>query len=250
MFLFGPYWILLIPGLLFTLWAQWKVRSTFERYSKVPAASGMTGAQVARELLAEVDTAVTEVANAPQAAQALRAVQVEATPGVLTDHYDPSARVLRLSEPIYSGSSLAALGVAAHETGHAFQHATNYGPMGLRSALVPMASIGSNLAFPLFVAGMFLGGMNQQGGFGLLLMNAGILLFSLAVVFTVLTLPVEFNASRRAIRLLQDGNYLRPDEVAPTKAVLDAAALTYVAAAATAILSLVRLILIRNSRED
>jgi len=237
----GGYWWLLIPGLILSLWAQWKVRSAFERYSRVAASSGLTGAQVAEGLLRQADS---------QSASAPGAVRIEAIAGTLTDHYDPRARVLRLSGPVYSGNSLAALGVAAHETGHALQHATGYGPLGLRSALLPMANIGSTLAFPLFFIGLLLGGASLKGGgFGLLLMDLGILLYSGAVVFLLLTLPVEFNASRRAIALLREGNYIRPDEVGAAKAVLDAAALTYLAAAAVALLTLVRLILLRNQRD-
>ncbi len=247
MYLIGPYWWLLIPGVLLALWAQWKVKATFQKYAQVRASSGITGAQVARELLKQADTEVSPQAGKEAAATALSAVRVEATQGTLTDHYDPRARVLRLSEPVYGGDSLAALGVAAHETGHAMQHATGYGPLGLRSALLPMASIGSNLAMPLFLVGWLFGGMSAKGGMGIL-MDLGILLYMVAVVFTLLTLPVEFNASRRAVALLRDGGYIRSDEIGPAKAVLNAAALTYLAAAAVALLTLIRLILLRGGR--
>jgi len=224
------------------MWAQWKVRSAFEKYSQVAASSGLTGAEVARELLARAET------DSPEAAAALQAVQVTQTPGELTDHYDPRGRVLRLSEPIYNSNSLAALGIAAHETGHALQHAKGYGPLGLRSALLPAANIGSKLAFPLFFIGFIFGLGADGGGFGVLLMDIGILFFIGAVAFTLMTLPVEFNASRRAIALLQEGGFLRTDELPGAKAVLNAAALTYLAAAAMALLQLLYLVLLRNQR--
>lgn len=249
MWLLGGYWWILLPGLILTLWAQWKVRSAFGHYSQVAASSGMTGAQVAEELLGSAGRVAGPEAVSAAAAQALQAVRVEAVGGNLTDHYDPRARVLRLSEPVYGGRSLAALGVAAHETGHALQHASGYGPLGLRNSFLPVANIGSNLAMPLFILGIFLGGFSSRGSFGMILMDLGILLYMAAVFFTLLTLPVEFNASRRAIALLRDGGYIRSDEVGPTKAVLDAAALTYLAAAAVALLTLIRLILIRNQRD-
>lgn len=243
MILLGGYWWLLIPGFLLALWAQWKVRSAFQKYSQVAASSGLTGAEVARELLSRAE------AESPGAAAALNEVEVTQTPGELTDHYDPRDRVLRLSEPIYNSNSLAALGIAAHETGHALQHATGYGPLGLRSALLPAANFGSKLAFPLFFIGLILGAGADGGGFGLLLMDAGILFFMGAVVFTLMTLPVEFNASRRAIAMLKDGGYLSgPGEINGARAVLNAAALTYLAAAAMALLQLLYLVLLRNSR--
>ena len=239
---FGGYYWLLIPGILLALWAQWKVSATFAKYSQVPAASGLTGAEVARDILQRAGADFDTQSGSTAATLALRAIQVEPTAGNLTDHYDPRSRVLRLSETVYSSNSLAALGVAAHETGHALQHATGYAPLGLRSTLVPAANIGSTLAFPLFFIGLIFGGNH-------LLMDIGILFYVAAVAFTLITLPVEFNASRRAIVMLREGGYLRPDEVGPSKAVLDAAALTYVAAAAMAILNLIRLLLIRNERD-
>jgi Zn-dependent membrane protease YugP len=235
MIFIGSYWWILIPGLILSLWAQWKVRATFEKYSRVAASSGMTGAEVARGLLRE--------SGEGEAAAALASVHVEPAKGTLTDHYDPRARVLRLSQPVYSGTSLAALGVAAHETGHALQHATGYGPLGVRAALLPTANIASSLALPLFLIGWIFG---STAG---ILMDLGILLYMAAVAFTLLTLPVEFNASRRAVALLRDKGYIRPDEAGPAKAVLDAAALTYLAAAAMALLTLVRLILLRGQRD-
>jgi uncharacterized protein len=246
----GPYAWLLIPGFLLAMWAQWKVRSTFERFSQVPAASGMTGAQVARELLARAGADIAVENLSPAAAQSLRAVQVESTAGSLSDHYDPGARILRLSEPVYNSSSLAALGVAAHETGHALQHATGYGALVMRTTLVPVANVGSKLSYPIIILAMFLGGLSSHPTqIGALFLNIGIILFLAAVIFTLVTLPVEYNASRRAIALLQEGGFIRSDEVGPTKAVLDAAGLTYLAAAISAILSLLQLLLIRGSRD-
>jgi Zn-dependent membrane protease YugP len=238
----NPTFLLLIFGLLLALWAQWKVKAAFAKYSKVPAASGLTGAEVAEKLLQHTGVEVGTGAISDGAALQLRAVQIEAIAGNLTDHYDPRAKILRLSEPVYSGRSLAALGIAAHETGHALQHATGYSALGLRSTLLPAANIGSTLAFPLFFIGLILGANH-------LLMDLGILLYAAAVAFTLITLPVEFNASRRAIAMLKDGGYIRPDEVRPAKAVLDAAALTYLAAAVMAVLQLLRLIILRSERD-
>jgi len=215
--------ILLLPALILSGYAQWKVSSTFKKMSERRAASGLTGAQVARMLLQR---------------NGIDDVKVETVPGSLSDHYDPTQKVLRLSEPVYDSNSLAALGVAAHETGHAIQHHTAYSALSLRSAILPMANIGSKLAIPLF-----LGGMLMRMDF---LITIGIVLFIGAVAFTLVTLPVEFNASRRAMAQLTSGGFLRNDEIQGAKSVLDAAALTYVAAAAMAVVQLIRLIMIRN----
>jgi len=215
--------ILLLPALILSVYAQWKVSSTFKKMSERRAASGLTGAQVARMLLQR---------------NGIDDVKVETVPGSLSDHYDPTQKVLRLSEPVYDSNSLAALGVAAHETGHAIQHHTAYSALSLRSAILPMANIGSKLAIPLF-----LGGMLMRMDF---LITIGIVLFIGAVAFTLVTLPVEFNASRRAMAQLTSGGFLRNDEIQGAKSVLDAAALTYVAAAAMAVVQLIRLIMIRN----
>lgn len=223
--------ILLIPAILFTLYAQFKVQSTFKKYLDYPAASGMTGAQVARDLLNRSN---------------LQDVPVELTPGNLSDHYDPRSRVLRLSPEVYHGRSLASFGVAAHETGHAIQHSHAYLPLTIRNGIFPVASLGSNLGYILFIIGLFFG-----GNASMFLIDLGIILFSFFVFFTVVTLPVEFNASNRALVLLADGGYLqRGDEISGAKKVLGAAAMTYVAAAATAILNLVRMLLIRGGRDD
>ncbi|HEX3043854.1 MAG TPA: zinc metallopeptidase [Bacillota bacterium] len=226
-----PTFLLLIPAILFSLYAQFKVQSTFNKYLDVQASSGMTGAQVARDILDS---------------NQLQDVPVELTPGTLSDHYDPRGRVLRLSPEVYHGRSLASLGVAAHESGHAIQHAQAYAPLAIRNGIYPVANFGSTLGYILFFIGLFFG-----GGASTFLLDLGIILFSFFVFFTVLTLPVEFNASSRAMRTLSEGGYLRGgDELYGAKKVLSAAAMTYVAAAATAILNLVRMLLIRGSRDE
>ncbi|MCS7236283.1 MAG: zinc metallopeptidase [Armatimonadota bacterium] len=229
LFFGGPLFWLAVAAFGFALWAQFKVMSAFQRYSRVPAGVGLTGAQVAERIL--------HVAG-------LYDVRVEPVRGMLSDHYDPRHRVLRLSPEVYGTPSVAALGVAAHEAGHALQHRENYAPLALRNAIVPVAGIGSQLGIWLFVIGMFLG---QAGGW---LMDVGILLFLGVVAFTLVTLPVEFDASRRAVAALQAHGLVTPRELDGVKAVLGAAALTYVAAAASAIVELLRLVAIRNmSRE-
>lgn len=229
-FFYDPTYILIIPALILALYAQFKVQSTFQKYLRVGSSSDLTGAQVARELLDK-----NQLHNVP----------VEITPGNLSDHYDPRRRILRLSPEVYHGRSLAALGVAAHETGHATQHANEYIPLNIRNAVFPVASFGSSLAFPLFFIGLILG----RGG--LFLMDLGIILFSAAVLFQVLTLPVEFNASSRALQMLEGGGYLsRGQEITGARKVLSAAALTYLAATAMAVLQLLRLLVLRGSRDD
>ena len=231
MFFYDPTFLLLIPAIIFTLYAQFKVKSTFNKFLDVHTASGMTGAQVARDILDRNN---------------LYDVPVELTPGELSDHYDPRSKVLRLSPEVYHGRSLSSLGVAAHETGHAIQHAHAYAPLAIRNGIFPMANIGSQLGFILFFIGMFFG-----GGASNFLLDLGIILFSFFVFFTILTLPVEFNASSRALNVLAEGGYLRHgEEIDGARKVLNAAAMTYVAAAATAILQLVRMLLIRGSRDD
>lgn len=227
---FDSTYILLLPVIILAVYAQMKVKSTFQRYLRVNASSGLTGAQVARNLLNKN--------NLPD-------IPVEITPGNLTDHYDPRHRVLRLSQHVYHGQSLAALGVAAHETGHALQHAQGYIPLNIRSALLPVARFGSQSAFPLF----FIGFIFSQGGS--FLMDLGILLFTFAVLFQVFTLPVEFNASKRALYMLETQGYLkRGGEVTGARKVLSAAAMTYLAATAIAVFQLLRLLLLRGSRDD
>jgi uncharacterized protein len=214
--------ILLVPALILGIYAQAKVSSTFRRYSQVPSARGLTGAQGARQLLNSAG---------------LGDVAIEVAGSRLSDHYDPRSRTLTLSPEVGNSNSLAALGVAAHEAGHAMQHAEGYAPFRFRSALVPVANIGTNLGFALF----FIGLIFFRGG---PLLTVGILLYSAAVLFTLVTLPVELNASRRAMVELSNRNILVADELTGAKKVLSAAALTYVAAALMAVLQLIRLILI------
>jgi Zn-dependent membrane protease YugP len=218
------YWslVLLVPALALGIYAQVKVSSSFNHYSRVPSARGLTGAQGARVML---DSA------------GLGDVGIEVAGSRLSDHYDPRSHTLTLSPEVGNSNSLAALGVSAHEAGHAMQHADGYVPFKVRSSLVPVARIGSNLGFILFFIGLF---FFRSG----LMMNIGIILYAGAVLFTVVTLPVELDASKRAMAQLSDRNILVADELTGAKKVLSAAALTYVAAALMAILQLVRLILI------
>lgn len=214
--IFDPMYLLaLLPGLLLSMWASHRVKSTYRRYSEVGARSGLTGAETAHELMRRAG---------------IRDVRIEPVQGVLSDHYDPSHKVLRLSSDVYQGRSLSAIGVAAHEAGHALQHATGYAPLELRSLVVRPAMIGSNLGITI-------------AGIGLLLQTTamiwlGILLFSAFVVFTLITLPVEFNASSRALATLKDTGILVGPELDGASAVLNAAAMTYVASAASAIIQL------------
>ncbi|AEE90230.1 putative membrane protease YugP [Tepidanaerobacter acetatoxydans Re1] len=225
------YWdytmIILLPAMILAIYAQAKVTSTFERYLRVPAKSGMTGADVAREILKQ---------------SGIYDVSVQIQGGRLSDYYDPRRKVLKLSRDVYNGSSLAALGVAAHECGHAIQHNVGYAPLAIRNAIVPAAGIGSQMAFPLF----FLGLLFRADS----LMLVGILLFSLAVLFQIITLPVEYNASNRAVAILESGGFIDRSEVGPVKAVLGAAALTYVAATLTAVMQLLRLLVLAGAGRD
>jgi uncharacterized protein len=227
-FFFDWTMVLILPALVLAMWAQFRVRSAYEKYSKVASRSGMTGSQVARHILDS---------------SGLNSVQVESVQGTLTDHYDPKDKVLRLSEGIYSSSSIAAMAVAAHESGHAVQDQVHYAPMSFRATLVPAANFGSTLAFPLFLVGFLFA--NRLGW----LMDIGILFFAGAVLFHLVTLPVEFDASRRAMAILSSGGYLAPDEIGEARKVLRAAAWTYVAAASMAILQLIRLLILRQSRD-
>ncbi|HOM28682.1 MAG TPA: zinc metallopeptidase [Deltaproteobacteria bacterium] len=215
MFLDPLYIVMIIPTLALSLYAQVKVKSSFTRFSRVPTSRGVTGAQAARIILD---------------AAGVRGVAIERAHGFLSDHYDPRSRVLRLSEQVYSGDSLASVGVAAHEAGHAIQHARGYAALRLRSALVPISTLGSNLAWPLIIIGFLL--MAKS------LIAAGIVFFSLAVLFQVVTLPVEFNASSRALEALPASGILSAAEMEGARKVLNGAALTYVAAAAAAIVQL------------
>jgi hypothetical protein len=220
---------LLIPAILLALYAQARVKGAYARYSRVMAQSGLTGAEAARSLL-----------NSGGAGD----VPVERIAGQLTDNYDPRKKVLRLSESVYDGRSLAALGIAAHETGHALQHHNHYAPLQFRNGFFPVANIGSTLAFPLFFIGLLTSSRGPS-----VLMDIGILLFTAAVLFSVVTLPVEFNASKRAVHILETQGLLNGQEIAGARKVLSAAALTYVAATATAILWLVRMLVLRGSRD-
>ena len=228
---FGFYWdptmILVLIGAAISLWASGRVQSTFQRYSRVRSMSGMTGAETARRILDS---------------QGLYDVQVRQVRGSLTDHYDPRTKTVNLSDSVYGSTSIAAIGVAAHECGHAMQDAQDYGPLRLRSALVPVANFGAQLSWPLIIIGLLLGGSS--------LISLGILLFSLAVLFQLVTLPVEYNASHRAVTLLDSIGILQGQEVGQTRKVLHAAALTYVAAAAGSILQLLRLLILFGNRRD
>ena len=221
-----PTYILLIIGMLLSLAASAKLKSTFAIYRRMESASGMMGAEAAQRILRNAG---------------VYDVRIEPIRGELTDHYDPRTKTVRLSEPIYNKTSLAAVGVAAHECGHAIQHATNYAPLNLRSAIVPIANLGSTLSWPLFLAGLV---MSFRP-----LLTAGILLFSAAVLFQLVTLPVEINASSRALKLLNADGILAPQEVRGAKKVLTAAALTYVAALAGSILQLLRLLILAGGRD-
>jgi Zn-dependent membrane protease YugP len=218
--------LLLVPALILTLYAQSKVNSTFRRFSQVRAKTGLTGAEVARRLLDK---------------SGLADVRVEQVSGRLSDHYDPRSRVLRLSPEVYGRSSLASLGVAAHETGHAIQHDNGYVPLKIRHSILPVANFGSTAGIYLFMFGLIFRSPY--------LMDFGIVAFSAVVLFQLVTLPVEFNASSQAIELLAANGYVEQDEVAGTRKVLSAAALTYVAATAMAVLQLFRLLLIRDRRD-
>ena len=225
---FDPTYLLVIVGVLLCMLASARVRTTYAKYERVRNHSGMTGRDAAERILRGAG---------------IFDVRIERVSGHLTDHYDPRNKVLRLSDSTYSSASVAAVGVAAHECGHAIQHAVGYAPLNIRSALVPVANFGSTIAWPLIVLGLFISGNSSS-----LLIQIGILAFSLSVLFQIVPLPVEFNASGRAIRILGESGMLYPDEVSGTKRVLGAAALTYVASAASAILQLIRIILITGGR--
>lgn len=222
--------LILIPGVIFAAYAQYQVSSAYKAYSKVSTKNGMTGADAARKLLN---------------VNGLSAVNIENVAGNLTDHYDPRGKVMRLSAGVSQQASIAAVGIAAHETGHAIQDKEGYGPLKFRSFVVPITGFASNLAWPIFIIGFFFGGASD---WGMMFMDLGIILFSFALLFSVITLPVEFNASKRAITALVDNNIIQPGEVVGVKKVLRAAALTYVAAALMALLNLVRLLIMRGSR--
>ena len=227
---FDPTYVLVILGVIICLAASAKMRSTFNKYSRVRSRTGMTGREAAEYVLRSAG---------------IYDVRVEHVGGNLTDHYDPRTKTLRLSDATYNSQSVAAIGVAAHECGHAVQHATGYAPLRFRGALVPVANLGSTIAWPLIIIGLLFTGQSSM-----LFLNRGILAFSLAVLFQFVTLPVEFDASNRAVRVLGRTGLLYEDELRDTRKVLTAAALTYVAGAAASILQLLRIILLANSRRD
>ncbi len=221
------YWILVVPAIMIALFAQIKVQSTFKKYNQVYAVRGLTAAEAARRILDN---------------NGLSHIRVERVAGTLTDHFDPRNNVIRLSDAVYGSSSVGAIGVAAHEAGHAIQYDVGYFPIKIRAAMIPITNIGSSLAFPLAAFGLLFG--------FLWLVDFGILLFLAVVLFQLVTLPVEFNASRRALHTLEADQMLTETEIAGARRVLSAAAMTYVAALVTAVANLLRLIMIRNERED
>ncbi len=221
------YLILIVPALLIATWAQFKVNSTFNKYSKIKASRGYTAAQITRNILDE---------------NGLYNVSVERVSGNLTDHYDPKANVIKLSDSVYNSTSVAAIGVAAHETGHAIQYAKGYAPIRLRSAVIPLTQIGSTLSMPLILLG-FIFSMRP-------LVIGGIILFSLVALFQLITLPVEFNASRRALETLENREYLYDEELVGARKTLSAAAMTYVAALLVSLMQLLRLILLFGRRNN
>ena len=229
-FFFDSTMLLLIPCGILALYAQYKVRNTYKKFSQVASAAGLSGAETARRILHQHN---------------LNDVSVEEVPGTLSDHYDPRDKVVRLSSDIYHGHHLAGLAVAAHEVGHALQHANGYFPLHVRHTILPVANLGSTLAFPLFLVGMFFSSSGLE-----FLMDLGILFFGAAVVFSFVTLPVEFNASSRAMHLLVEGRFLAQQESRLARKVLNAAALTYVAATAMALVQLVRLLILRGGSDE
>lgn len=231
---YDPTYFLVIIGAVLCMLASSRVNSTYRKYARVRSRSGMTGAETAARILQM---------------SGIHDVQIQHVKGELTDHYDPRNKVLRLSDAVYDSRSVAALGVAAHECGHALQHHKGYAPLKFRSLLVPAANLGSRLGLPLVILGLFLGlDFTLPGGGYFSLAQLGVWIFSLAVLFQLVTLPVEFNASGRALKLLGDYGIMGSDEVDDCKKVLGAAALTYVAAAASSILQLLRLLMLVNGR--
>ena len=227
---YDPTYILLIPAIIFTLFAQAKVKSAYRKYSGVRNMRGITGMQAARRILD---------------ANGLQNVNIEMTPGTLSDHYDPRGCVLRLSSGVYNDSSVAAVSIAAHECGHAIQHATGYGLLKFRNTIVPVVNIASKLSWPLLIIGLIIASAGSMTT-GYLLFDIGVLFFAGVVVFHLVTLPVELNASRRAIVQMQQLGIVGIDEVRGSKKVLSAAAMTYLAALATAVLNLIRLLILRE----
>lgn len=227
---FDPTYILVLIGLGLSMLASSKMKSTFAKYSKVRSLTGITGREAAARILQ---------------AEGITDVRIEHVSGNLTDHYDPRTKTVRLSDATYNNPSVAAIGVAAHECGHVMQHHQSYAPLKWRTALVPAANLGSNLAWPLIIIGLLINSSSSA-----LLINIGIALFTAAVLFQLVTLPVEFNASSRALEVAGRAGLLNPQEVGQTREVLQAAAMTYVAAAAGSILQLLRLLILTRGRRD
>ena len=225
--LYDPTYILVIFAFILTLFASFGVKSTFTKYSKVKSANGFTGSMAARKILDM---------------NGLQHIRIERISGDLTDHFDPKSGVIRLSDSVYDESSVAAIGVAAHEAGHAVQHATNYKPIVVRNSIVPVVNISNALSMPLFFIGLLMGNLG--------LATAGALLFSAVLIFQLITLPVELNASSRAIKILENGGMLYDEEVTGAKKVLRAAAMTYIAGTAATALQLLRLLLLVRGRDD
>ena len=224
------YLVIVLPCLLLSLWASSRVNNTFKRYSTQYSSRRITGADAARRVLQ---------------ANGVYNVRIDRVSGNLTDHYDPKANVIRLSDSVWGSTSTAAIGVACHEAGHAVQYAQNYGPIKIRAAIIPLTNFGSKLAMPLILLGVIL---SSLGNLSYSLVYAGIACFSLSLVFQLITLPVEFNASRRAIAAIEDGNILTSDELVGARKTLRAAALTYVAAVAASLGQLIRLIILFGGR--
>ena len=224
------YLVIVLPCILLSMWASSSVNSTFKRYSNVLSSRRLTGAEAAQRVLS---------------ANGVTGVRIEQVSGNLTDHYDPRTNVIRLSSSVHSSTSVAAIGVACHEAGHAVQYAENYGPIKLRAAIIPITNIGSKLAMPLILVGILL---SFLGNFSYAIVDIGIACFSLSLLFQLVTLPVEFNASRRAMQAIESANILTQEEQRGAKKTLKAAAMTYVAATAVALAQLVRLILLFGGR--
>ena len=225
---FDYTYVLVLIGAVLCMWASYRVNSVYNKYSHIRSASGMTGAEVAQRILDR---------------NGVRDVRVEHVSGNLTDHYDPRTQTVNLSDAVYGSTSVAALGVAAHECGHVMQHESGYMPLKIRTALVPAANLGSQIGLPLVIIGLIFGLSNS-------FIAIGIGIFALAVLFQIVTLPVEFNASHRALAMLGEYGILGTDEVEASRKVLGAAAMTYVAAAASAVLQLLRLIMLGRRRDD
>lgn len=232
MYIDWTYIVLVLPAMLFAMWASARVNSTFEKYKKTRNVRGITGADAARWVLDR---------------NGLRNVRIEHIQGSLTDHYDPSTNVVRLSDDVYSSTSTAAIGVACHEVGHAIQHATNYAPVKIRTAIVPITNIGAKLSVPLIIIGLLLSSM---GEIFVMIAYIGCALFGLVTVFQLVTLPTEFNASSRALKTIEETNLLQGEELRQAKKVLSAAAMTYVAALAVSLAQLMRFLIIVGGRRS